>query len=337
MVGFFRGLLTLLFLLAILAVGAVAFFADPDVPAADLLAKYGPQPPSRFADLPTGARAHYRDQGQAQGLPLILLHGSNASLHTWEPWVAELGDQFRLISVDLPGHGLTGAVPGDDYSQEGMVTFVAAFASALGLERFALAGNSMGGAVAARFALTAPDRLTHLILIDAGGMPTKTPTDPGLGFRLARIPVLQYALLYVTPRYLFEEGLKKAVVDDALVTPEMVDRYWQLNRRVGTRQALLKRFQIAQVGFLEANADKIATPTLILWGDLDTLTPRDMGEAYAQAIKGAKLVIYKNVGHLPMEEAPAQSARALREFLAPTPVAPEVTEEAAPAGGPPPP
>ncbi len=321
MVAFFRGLLVLIFVLAIVAVGAVFFFSDPDVPADTLVAKYG-QPPSQFVDLASGAHVHYRDQGNRNGAPLVLLHGSNASLHTWEPWVAQIGDQFRMISVDLPGHGLTGAVPGDDYSHEGMAKFVGEFTRALGVERFALAGNSMGGAVAARFALTHPERLTSLILVDAGGIPPKVPSDPGLGFRIARMPVIQYVLLYVTPRALFEEGLKKAIADDALVTPAMVDRYWELNRRIGTRKASLRRFQLPPDTYIAENVTKITTPTLILWGDLDTLAPRDIGEAYNAAIKGSRFVVYNNVGHIPMEEVPEQSARAVREFLTPAAITP---------------
>lgn len=318
MVALLRWLLILIVVLAAAAVGAIVAFSDPDTADADLVAKYG-QPPSQFITLPSGARVHYRDQGQRNGPALVLLHGSNASLHTWEPWVTQIGDQFRIISLDLPTHGLTGAVPGDDYSQEGMAKFVDEFTSAIGVERFALAGNSMGGGVSARFALMHPERLTHLILVDASGMPTKTPRDPGLGFRLARMPVLQNVMLYLTPRTLFEDGLKKAIADDTLVTPAMVDRYWELNRRAGNRSATLKRFQTPPDNFVEQNAAKIATPTLILWGALDTLTPRDMGEAYNAAIKGSKFVVYNDVGHVPMEEVPEQSARAVREFLSPAP------------------
>jgi pimeloyl-ACP methyl ester carboxylesterase len=322
MVGrFFRWILILLVLLALAAGIGALVLAEPDLRAVELESQYAPAP-SQFVILPSGARVHYRSQGSRSGPALVLLHGSNASLHTWEPWMREIGDAFRMVSVDLPGHGLTGPVPGDDYSQEAMAKFVAEFTTAVGVERFALAGNSMGGGVAARFALMYPERLTHLILVDAAGMPTKTPRDPGLGFTLARMPVVQNIMLYVTPRFVFENSLKIAIFNDALVTPEMVDLYWKLNRREGNRAASLKRFQTPFDTYVQDNAAKIATPTLILWGKEDTLTPRDMGEAFNAAIKGSKFVVYNDVGHIPMEEAPEPTARAVREFLSPEPAPP---------------
>ncbi len=322
MVGrFFSGLFVLILLVAIVGGISIAFLADPDARAVELEAQYA-TPPSQFVVLPSGARVHYRNQGSRSGPALVLLHGSNSSLHTWEPWVREIGDAFHMISVDLPGHGLTGPVPGDDYSQEGMAKFVDDFTTAIGVERFALAGNSMGGGVAARYALRHPERLTHLILVDASGMPTKTPRDPGLGFTLARTPVIQYLVLYVTPRNLFEDGLKTAFYNDTLVTPEMIDRLWKLNRREGNRAASLKRFQTPDDGYVQNNASQIKTPTLILWGAEDTLTPRDMGDAYNAAITGSKLIVYNKVGHIPMEEVPEQTARAVRDFLTPAPPGP---------------
>lgn len=314
MVRFLRGLLILLGLVVIAAAALVAVFRDPDIPDALLVAKYG-QAPSQFLTLPSGARVHYRDQGNKSGPALVLLHGSNASLHTWEPWVQILGNEFHIVTFDLPSHGLTGAVPGDDYSQEGMATFVGEVTTALNLPTFALAGNSMGGGVAARFTLMNPQRVTKLILVDAAGIPSKQPTDPGMGFRIARMPILQYVLLYVTPRAVFEDGLKKAIADDALVTPQMVERYWELNRREGNRAASLKRFQTPFDTYIQDNVGKITAPTLILWGDQDTLIPPDAGEAYRAAIKGSTLIVYKGVGHIPMEEVPDRSAEAVRNFL----------------------
>jgi pimeloyl-ACP methyl ester carboxylesterase len=201
-----------------------------------------------------------------------------------------------------------------------MSQFVNEFAKEMHIERFALAGNSMGGGVAARFALHFPERLTHLILVDAAGMPSKIQNDPGIVFRLARIPVLRNLMRYVTPRWFAESTLKKAFYNPALITPEMIDRAWVLNRKEGNRAASLKRFQTPMDTFIQDNVSKITTPTLILWGDHDNLIPLDAGEAYNAAIRGSKLVVFKNCGHVPMEELPEQSGRIVREFLAPTPV-----------------
>src|SRR6185436_10636391 len=132
MVAFLRGLFVLLVLLAISVVAVVVIFKDPDIPDGVLRAKYGQVPPSKYITLASGAKVHYRDQGVATGPTLVLLHGSSASLHTWEPWVKVLGNEFRIITVDLPAHGLTGAVPGDDYSQAGMANFVDQFTTQIG-------------------------------------------------------------------------------------------------------------------------------------------------------------------------------------------------------------
>src|SRR5260221_10379668 len=123
-----------LFALAVLALGLRAA-RTPDMPREVLVAKYG-QPPSKIIRLPNGAQVHYRDQGPAGAPVLLLLHGSSSSLHTWEPWVERLRDALRIVTLDLPGHGLTGPVPGDDYSPDGMVGFVEVFRNAVGLSHF---------------------------------------------------------------------------------------------------------------------------------------------------------------------------------------------------------
>jgi pimeloyl-ACP methyl ester carboxylesterase len=304
-----------LVLVLIVLIGAAALaLYQPDVPMKELEARYG-GPDSQFVTLISGARAHFRDQGRADAPPLLLLHGSNASLHTWEPWVAILSKEFRVLSVDLPGHGLTGAVPGGDYSQKGMAGFVLEFAAAMKLEKFALAGNSMGGGVAARFAIDNPGRLSHLILVDAGGFPSAKPRDPGLGFTLARMPVVQDLIPYIGPRFVFEQSLKTAFADDAQVTGEMIDRYWLMNRGAGIRQATMARFQTPPDDVVRTRAAEIKAPTLILWGDQDSLIPVDVADAFKAAIAGSELIVYPGIGHIPMEEVAERSAADTMAFL----------------------
>ncbi|NWH08745.1 MAG: alpha/beta fold hydrolase [Alphaproteobacteria bacterium] len=310
-----RILLGFVGLLVALIAGAFIFLSDPDVPRDVLVAKYA-GPPSQFLTLPAGATVHYRDQGSRTGPVLILVHGSNDSLLTWEKWAAILGDEFRVISLDLPSHGLTVKVPGDDYSQKGLADFVLALADALQVETFAIAGNSLGGAVAARLAGEHPERVTKLILIDAGGMFPPGKREIPLGFQLMRTPVVRELFRFFTPRSLFESGLTSLYVNDALVTPELVDRYWELNRAPGNREAGIDRASEPLDEWIAGNLARITAPTLILWGREDRLTPLSIGEAYRDGLPRAQMIVYDDAGHLPQEEIAARTAGDARAFLA---------------------
>ncbi len=295
-------------------VAAVWFFSVPDIPRGDLEAKYA-KSPSQFVMLPDGARAHIRDQGPRDAPVLVLVHGSNASLFTWVPWVNRLDKDFRVVTLDMPGHGLTGAVPNGDYSQEGMVQFTREVADKLHLAKFAIGGNSMGGGIAARFAEEHPDRVTHLILVDAAGMPTKQGDHVPLAFRIARTPVVNNVTLYVTPRAIVTEGLNDAIVRKEIINDRMIDIYWDFARMEGTRKATLSRFSIPPNHDVERDIGKIKVPTLILWGAQDHLIPVEAAHKFADAIAGSKLIVYPATGHIPQEEVADESASAVHAFL----------------------
>ncbi len=306
------GILVLLALI-VMAVSVVRF----DKSKEELLPKYA-SPASQFIALPDGAVAHVRDEGPREAPALVLVHGSNASLHTWEPWVKLLGGKYRVVTMDMPGHGLTGAVPGDDYSRTAMVAFTHEVVGKLGLTHYAIGGNSMGGGVAAEYAETYPAEVSALILVDAAGIPRKAEAGEKLplGFRLARMPVLNKILLYVTPRSIFAEGLHKVFVDQSKVTEEMISRYYDLALYDGNRKATSIRFRTPSND--EAVAERlgaIRAPTLILWGDKDTLIPVENAAEFARRIPGAKVVIYPDVGHVPMEEVAEKSAADVAAFL----------------------
>jgi pimeloyl-ACP methyl ester carboxylesterase len=309
-----RKLLIALVMLAALGAGAFWYFSTPDIPRAALEAKYASQL-DRTVVLGDGARAHYRERGPVNAPALLLLHGSNASLLTWEPWSKSLCDSFHVVSVDLPSHGLTGAVPSGDYSEEGMARFVGEFADKLGLKTFALAGNSMGGGIAARFAEEHPDRVTKLVLVDAGGLPFETGAGEPLVFRLARTPVVNQLLLHITPRSLVVEGLNKAIMHKEIITDAMIDSYWDFARMEGTRQATMARFAGPRDTYVRDHTALLKMPVLILWGKEDLLIPVSTAHAWAKAVPGAKLIVYPATGHIPMEEVADRSAADVRAFL----------------------
>jgi pimeloyl-ACP methyl ester carboxylesterase len=310
-----RTFLTGLVIAAATLVGAYFYFSVPEISRAALEAKYG-TPPSQFLTLPDGARVHYRDRGPRSAPTLVLIHGSNASLFTWEPWTQRLDDSFRVVAIDMPGHGLTGAVPSNDYSQAGMVEFTKAMVDKIGLGKFAIAGNSMGGGVAARFAEEYPDRVTALILIDAGGMPSKQGDHVPIGFRIGRIPVLNKLLLHLVPRAVFKEGLDDSIVHKGVITDAMVEQYWELNRMEGTPEATLARFNEPFSAYVKDHIGQIKTPTLILWGAEDHLVPVEAAYAFNAAIPRSKLIVYPGAGHVLQEDEADKSAADARAFLA---------------------
>jgi pimeloyl-ACP methyl ester carboxylesterase len=303
---------------ALLLLAVIALFVwgyAPDTEPAAMKAKYANQA-SQFVDVGGGLTMHVRDEGNRAGPVLVLLHGSNASLHTWEPWVERLKARYRIIRLDQIGHGLTGPNPTDQYDADAFVGTLDALMVKLGVSRFALAGNSMGGFVAWEYALAHPDKLTHLVLVDAAGPPEDPNKKLPIGFRIARTPGLSKLALVITPRSLFEKSLHQSVSNQAIVTPEAVDRYWELNRYPGNREATGLRF--ASYAGRVRDMDKvgtITTPTLILWGAEDKLIPASGADWFAQRIKGSTKIVYPGIGHIPMEEAPDRSAADLDAFL----------------------
>lgn len=295
--------------------GLWAVFRVDDIPVADLRAKYG-SADSQYVELAPGTVIHLRDQGPKDAFPIILLHGSNASLHTWEPWVARLTPRFRVISFDFPAHGLSGPVPSRDYSAQAYVGITEKIVDHLGLTRFALGGNSMGGGIAWRYAAAHPDKVAALILVDAAGKPpTEKNKSTPLGFRIANTPVLRDIAATITPRSLFESSFRQSVSVKSIATPEMIDRYWELIRYPGNRQATLDRFGGYKPSPDNGAIRRVTAPTLILWGRDDAVIPVGSAEWFSENLPNARVTILDGVGHIPMEEAPDRALAPVLELL----------------------
>ena len=301
--------------LLVLTALALVIFRTPDTDAEAMRAKYGAAP-SQFVDLGNGLTVHLRDEGPRDAPVIVLLHGSNADLHTWTPWVEALAADTRVIRFDQIGHGLTGPAPDSDYSTAAFVRTVNDVVNKLGVERFVLAGNSMGGGIALDYALTHPERLDGLVLIDSGGAPSLGKPAGNLGFALAANPLLGELFVRVTPRAVIERSLRQSVVNQAVATPAAVDRYWELLRYPGNRAATFARFGQPRAPVSRGRLSALQVPTLILWGERDGLIPVEAGRWFHAAIPGSRLIVYPGIGHLPMEEAAAASSRDLRAWLA---------------------
>lgn len=299
-------------------VAAVAFLArTPDTNRAAMEAKYT-NAFSRFAEGPNGLRVHYRDQGNPDGAPLVLLHGNSATLHTWEPLAMRLGGEYRLVTLTLPGHGLTGPNANGDYSFAGMAEAVDLVTDELGLSSFVLGGNSMGGWISWRYALAHPEKIRALILLDSSGMPLRdgeTPPPLNLGFRLLQNPLGRFLLKYVTPRGAVETSLRQSVSVEDFIDEAAIDRYWELYRIPGNREAAGARAIADREEDYAERIGEITAPVLILWGAEDALIHATAAMTFKERLPQAKVIVYDGVGHLPMEEVPDRTAADIDAFL----------------------
>ncbi len=315
----FKGLgLVIGLLIAAAGVGLWLAWA-PDKPVAALQARWAPEP-SRFIQI-RGMQAHVRDEGpRADPLPIVLLHGTSASLHTWDGWVAALKDRHRVIRVDMPGFGLTGPTPDGRYDIGVYTDFVAQLLDQLNVGQVVLAGNSFGGYVAWKTALDHPGRIARLVLVDAAGYDYQAQSVP-IAFKLAQIPALKPLLANVLPRSMVASSVRNVYGDPSRVTPELIERYYELSLRAGNRDALAARFMQNQGGEFEKQIPEIAQPTLIIWGGQDRLIPIENARRFNRDIAGSRLVVFDKLGHVPHEEDPRATVAAVEAFLAERPMA----------------
>jgi pimeloyl-ACP methyl ester carboxylesterase len=308
-----KAVLGLVLLAVVLVAGGVAWSWAPDRPVESLKARWAPAP-SQFITV-QGMQVHLRDEGPRDDPePIVLLHGTSASLHTWDGWVDALKGQRRVIRLDLPGFGLTGPAPDRDYHLTRYTGFMKDVLDQLGLKQVVLAGNSFGGTVSWMTAQAHPERVSKLVLVDAGGYPYKATSVP-IGFKLAQIPALRPVLANVLPRGMIESSVRNVYGDPAKVTPELVDRYYEITLRQGNRDALSDRFKQSPGGEHAELIKQIRQPTLILWGGQDRLIPPDNAEHFKQDIAGSQVVMFAGLGHVPQEEDPVRTVAALKTFL----------------------
>ena len=268
---------------------------------------------SKFVEI-DGMQVHYRDEGK--GFPIVLIHGTASSLHTWNDWTTELKKKYRVIRMDLPAFGITGPNKNADYSIKSYTQFLHSFLSKINIDTFYLAGNSLGGNIAWNYAAENPDKIEKLILVDASGLPTNKP-QPAI-FKMAKTPILNSLFLYITPKFIIKKNIEEVYADDAKVTDKLVTRFHKMALRVGNRQAFIDRAKMDFKLGSKSNLEKlksIQTPTLLIWGAKDLWIPLDNGKRMDSLLPTSKLMILDNSGHVPMEENPIESLAVLKQFL----------------------
>ena len=255
-----------------------------------------------------GHTLHYLDGGS--GETLVLLHGIFAEKDHWVDFARPLTPHYRVLALDLPGFGESTRLPQQDYGYAAQVEHLKDFLDQLGVPRVHLAGSSMGGTIAALFAIRYPDRVASVALIGAPhGLHTSQPSEmdpmvdagksplivaqadafePMLDFVFAQRPFLPYPILH-------------AAKADALRNASSNLRIWNAQRR--------DRY------LLDAHIGELKQPTLVLWGEKDRLFDVSGAAPLQQRLPHAQVRMLPEVGHLPMMETPKPSAMLYAQFV----------------------
>lgn len=254
----------------------------------------------------------------SEGPPVLLLHGFGGEIWMWERQVAALSKRYRLYIPDLLGYGYSDR-PKIDYTPSFFIEMVKQFMDQLGVTSAGLIGNSMGAGIAWAFALTHPERVDKLVLID-GIPPQVVPAVHNRLFRwflaLRHVPLLPRLAVALRTRRMVREVLVQVVHDDRLVTDMVVERQYRIGRIAGTARVIASTVRYADE--VARYADALAglrKPTLIIWGEQDELFPVAVGEQFHASIRDSELVVIKGSGHMPMWEKPDETNRAILEFL----------------------
>jgi pimeloyl-ACP methyl ester carboxylesterase len=255
---------------------------------------------------------------KGEGNPLVLIHGYGAGIWVWEKQIEVLSQGYRVYALDLIGHGFSDR-PKIPYTPETYIYCLKDFMDGVGIEKATLIGNSMGGGVAWAMAILFPERVDRLILIDCVP-PDVLDQVKNESFRMLRvikdIPFLPYLVLAVRNKSSIRQILLECISDTGLITPEVVNRQFQLSRIKGTPWVLHSTLMHAKEALkLGDQFSQIRKPTLFIWGEEDLIFPPQLGETLHRAIASSKLLKIERSGHIPMWETPGEVNQAILGFL----------------------
>ena len=306
-----RGLSWLLglFLAALILWVCWSLLAYRDIPASELEAIYGGEDLQYLEH--DGTRLRYRVAGE--GPNLLLIHSHYFNMRMWEDWLPTLTEHFRVIRFDLTSHGLTGRDSRDDYSMERDLDHIEALLEELQVEEFAVLGSSLGGNMAFYLAQRHPERITHLVLANSGGIPR-----PGSRGTQGTIPGWVDYVSYLMPTRAFRSFLEWMIVDDSLVTDAQVEEFHRMFRREGNRFAEFNRLRSFEVGDPTDALASIQVPVLLMWGEDNPQLPVAQVDRFLELLVNAPRIdveIYPGVGHVIPLEIPAAGSDRVRDFL----------------------
>jgi pimeloyl-ACP methyl ester carboxylesterase len=279
-------------------------FWTPDLDRAELEKRYAASS-LQTIDI-DGLKVHYKETGPLGAPALLLLHGFGSSLQAWDDWSVKLEQKYRVIRLDLPGFGLTGASPDHDYSEEKDLAILTRFADKLGLDKFSVIGHSMGGKMAWSLAAAQPDRVQALVLMAPDGF----PETKDIGTKPYEVPAIMGLIKYVLPKYLVRKSIEPAFAEADALNDALVNRYFDMLRAPGVRGAILERSNQTIYTDPVSRLKAIKAPTLLIWGEQDQMIPSNNAQSYANVLSNSTTVLVPKLGHLLQEEQPGSDCDA---------------------------
>ena len=294
-----------------LALMAIALFSlwTPDLDRAELEQRYAATNPQTMEV--DGLRLHYKESGPKDAPALLLLHGFGSSLQTWDEWSLKLESSYRVIRLDLPGFGLTGASPVHDYSEETDVAILTHFVDKLGLNQFSVIGHSMGGKMAWSLAASQPNRVKALVLMAPDGF----PEAKDIGSKPYEVPAIMGLMKYFLPKYFVQKSIEPAFADAKALNGALINRYYDMLRAPGVRGAILDRSNQTIYTDPVPRLKNIKAPTLLLWGEQDQMIPSANAQSYSGILSNSTTIVVPDLGHLLQEEQAEKGLAVVKQFL----------------------
>ncbi|NNC37323.1 MAG: alpha/beta hydrolase [Hyphomonadaceae bacterium] len=257
-----------------------------------------------------GVGLRVRDEGPQDARTLVLVHGFTSSLETWDALANDLKKDYRVIRLDLPGHGLTGPDPKERYSNEDTVLILQKLINKLELENPVLVGNSLGGLVSWRAATENLENVSGLVLIAPSGFSINGVTE-----QPQKVPAMVKIYLTKAPAAGVKQATRALFADPEKLPDQRIQDITYMMQRPGNGEAFVKRAESFTLPDPVQDIGKVKAPTLIVWGDRDVMVPSAHGQKFLEAMTSAELLVYENTGHVPQEEKPRKLALDIRAFL----------------------
>ena len=250
---------------------------------------------------------HYLEGGQ--GETILLLHGFSANKDNWPRLAGSLTENYHVVAVDLPGFGESSKIETDSYNIASQAKRVNRIVETLGLKKFHIGGNSMGGAISGKYAVDYPEKVLSLALLNTAGIHSAEKSE----FRKL-VAKGDNPLLVKTPED-FRRTMRFVFVEPPPIPGRILDYL--------TKQSIMNRdfnekifSQIVKENYsLENDLSKIRAKTIVIWGDKDRIIHVSCTDVIKKGLPGSTIVVLKNCGHLPMIERPEETARHYLEFL----------------------